>query len=118
MSSTRNRNTAGNYKQEQWTFQRQTDYSIHQPFAIPSQVALPGDGLGGCRIRGGSELAGNHNDVESLLFGIGSTNLVTPQSPVQAELRQLPELSIVDRRVPLVLPANFVVQNNQRPYPI
>jgi len=118
MSSTRNRNTPGNYKQEQWQFQRQTDYSIHPPFANPSQVALPGDGLGGCRIRSGGELAGNYNDIESILFGIGSTNLVKPQPPVQAELRQLPELSVVDRRVPMVIPADFVVQNNQRPYPV
>ena len=117
MSSTRNKNTVGNYKQEQWQFQRQTDYSIYKSYGIPTPVAYPGDGLGGAKISA-TELAGNSRDIESLLFGIGSTNLVSPQQPIQAELRQLPELSIIDRRVPLVLPANLTMQSNQRPYPI
>jgi len=117
MSSTRNKNTNGNYKQEQWAFERQTNYSVYSGYAFATPTALPGDGLLGARIPE-TELANNSKDIESMLFGIGSTNLVTPQQPISADIRKLPELSIVDRRVPLIMPNDFVLQKNQRPYPV
>lgn len=117
MASTRNKNTPGNYSLEQWSFQRQSDYSTYKQYAFATPTALPGHGLLGARIPE-TEMANNPQDIESMLFGIGSTNLVEPQSPVQPNLKSLPELSIVDRRVPLILPKQLVVQKDQRPYPI
>ena len=52
------------------------------------------------------------------MFGIGSTNLVNPQGPVTAEVRNIPELSMLDRRVPLIMPKDLVIPNDQRPFPI
>lgn len=59
----------------------------------------------------------NSVEIESALFGINSTNLVTPEKPVKPELTRLPEISYFDR-LPLYMPENMVVQTDQRPFPI
>ena len=78
---------------------------------------LAGDGL----IQGhlpDTELAKNPNDIESFLFGIGSTNLVNPQTPVNPELKKHDSLSIVDRKVPLIMPKDLILEADQRPFPV
>ena len=59
----------------------------------------------------------NSVDIESALFGINSTNLVTPQAPVVPELKKLPECTFFDR-LPLIMPTPLVIEKNQRPFPI
>jgi hypothetical protein len=49
-----------------------------------------------------------------MLLGIGSTNLVAPQEPVVAQIKELPSLNICTK-IPLLIPANLTVQPNQRP---
>ena len=56
--------------------------------------------------------------IESELFGIGSTNLVTPKPPVTPELKHLQALSNVDRPIPLIMPQSFEPAPDQRPFPI
>ena len=65
-----------------------------------------------------TELAKNPNDIESFLFGIGSTNLVNPQTPVTPELKKHESLSIVDRKVPLIMPKDLILEADQRPFPV
>jgi hypothetical protein len=117
MASTRNKNTRGDYCLEQRAYQQQSSYSTNREYAFAPRTMNPGDGL----LQGqlpNTALSGNPNDIESFLFGIGSTNLVQPQAPVTPELKQLPELSIIDRKVPLIMPKEFVIEDNQRPFPI
>ena len=59
----------------------------------------------------------NSVEIESALFGINSTNLVTPEKPVNPELTNLPEISYFDR-LPVYMPEKLVVQTDQRPFPI
>lgn len=116
MASTRNLNTPGDYCMEQWSFGKQSSYCTYKEYAFASPTLLAGDGLLQGRIPE-TELAGNSKDIESFLFGIGSTNLVSPQAPVKPELKFIPSLAIMNK-VPLIMPANLVVQNNQRQYPM
>jgi len=115
MASTRNRNTSGNYKLEQWSFEQRR---IHESYlhgssgqAITTHFA--GNGLmGGWMPR--TELAHNPIDVESFLRGTGSTNLVEPKADTVLERKTVDTLSIADR-VPLLLPKSLYVEPNQRP---
>ena len=116
MASTRNRNTRGNYSMEQWSYGKQNAYSTDRDYAFAPTTLLPGDGLLGARIPE-TELAGNPKDIESFLFGIGSTNLVEPVAPVQPQLKFVPSLAVMNK-VPLLMPKDLVLQNNQRPFPI
>jgi hypothetical protein len=59
----------------------------------------------------------NPIEIESMLFGINSTNLVNPQKPVKPELKRIPT-SIFFNRLPVHMPKPLVVEHNQRPYPI
>jgi hypothetical protein len=91
---------------------------LDRDFAYPHTVTRAGDGLVQGRM-GNAVLAQNPQDVESFLFGIGQTNLVTPAStPFSANLLEHRATTMMDYRVPLVMPENLVVHNNQRQYPM
>ena len=117
MASTRNKNTPGDYLIEQTAYKHQIDYKTNVQYGIATSTLDAGHGL----IQGklpNSMLSGNPNDIESDLFGIGSTNLVSPNTPVNPELKQRQALSIVDRQIPLIMPKNLEIQANQRPFPV
>ena len=58
-------------------------------------------------------LSRNAPDIESVLFGIGSTNLVKPKAAVTPELNRMPHISFFNR-LPVYLPEPLVVENCQR----
>lgn len=116
MASTRNRNTPGNYCMEQWSYNKQSAYLTYGPYGIVNPAFLPGNGLGPSHM-GKETLSYNPEDIESALFGIGSTNLVKPKPEVQPYLKTMDTLSIVDR-LPLIMPKPLVVEDNQRQYPM
>ncbi len=113
MASTSNRNTPGNYALEQKMNQHIGSYQtyIHAGEAYTNH--LPGNGLLPASTAR-SQLCGNYCDVESQLRGIGSTNLVNPQTPVVPQHRMLDSLSIMTK-LPVLLPEPLVVEKNQRP---
>ena len=113
MASTSNRNTPGNYALEQKMNQHIDSYKtyIHAGEAYTNH--LPGNGLLPASTAR-SQLCGNYCDVESQLRGIGSTNLVNPQTPVVPQHRTLDSLSIMTK-LPVLLPEPLVVEKNQRP---
>jgi hypothetical protein len=74
---------------------------------------LPGQGLIGMKTAG-MNLSANSADIESQLFGIGSTNLVSPRMPIAPEVYQLKSLNIADK-LPVIVPAPFHSDNTQRP---
>lgn len=117
MASTRNLNTPGDYAAEQRSFRQQVDYSLNKEYGELNPTYAAGKGLIQQHLPN-HKLSGNPNDIESSLFGIGSTNLVNPQTPVTPDLKQLQGLSIVDRTVPLLMPKTFNPEPKQRPFPI
>ena len=115
MASTRNRNTQGNYRAEQWSLEQNR---VHQSYlhaaagqAITTHFA--GNGLvGGWMPR--TELSHNPIDIESFLHGTGSTNLVVKKQEPTPYFKTIDTLSICDR-TPLLLPKPLYVEANQRP---
>jgi hypothetical protein len=113
MASTRNRNTPGDYKAEQKSYKSTLDYLTHKQYGRPPISYLPGDGLlpaSTCR----NILANNACDIESNLFGIGSTNLVKPTKGVVPELRELKSLNVMDKPT-LFVNEPRIPDKNQRP---
>jgi hypothetical protein len=113
MTSTRDRNNPENYKLEQWSIQKQMDIITYTKQRVPDQTMFPGDGLLTGRM-GANGLSHNSCDIESLLFGIGSANLVNPLPQIRPQIKTLPSLSIIDR-TPFMLPEPLVIAPNQRP---
>jgi hypothetical protein len=115
MASTRNRNTPGNYVAEQSINQFQREYFAYETashYAVPTQTHFPGNGLIGMK-SAHCNLSTNYSDVESYLFGIGSTNLVSPISEPTPEIRQLQSLNVMNK-TPLIMPEELFLQGNQR----
>ena len=111
MTSTRNRNTAGDYFIEQSINRQFLDYNTYQGHILNRETYLPGLGLKPARLP--MQLQCNLWDIESELRGIGSTNLVDPKttSVLPTEPMGMKTLNIYEEAAvvipkPLKLPAN------------
>ena len=116
MASTRSRNTAGDYESEQRSYTQNLAYMSYETanyYGVAPTTHFAGDGLVGMRAAH-RVLANNYCDIESQLFGIGSTNLVSPNAPVQPDIHHLKSLNIFDKPE-LIMPSPFLPQANQRP---
>jgi hypothetical protein len=113
MSSTRNRNTPGDYNLEKKTYAKVGDYLSYSSYGVPTQNYHPGDGLLGARTCR-DVLDRNACNVESTLFGIGANNLVTPLAPAKTQTKVLKSLSIMDK-TPLIMPKPLEVNEKNRP---
>ena len=112
MSSTRNKNTVGNYEREQDEMHKSRKYEMYVGFGHNDSTHFAGDGL----IHGKypyNTLAKNYYDVESELFGIGSTNLVNARSAFIPEPTEMKTLSIINKN-PVLLPESLVIERGQR----
>jgi len=115
MASTRNKNTPGDYLVEQTAYRQQIEYKTNVQYGIATPTLDAGHGL----IQGklpDSMLSGNPNDIESELFGIGSSNLVEPKPAVNPKLKTRQAATIIDRQVPLIMPRNLDIERDQRPF--
>ena len=113
MASTRNKNTPGDYKMAIGSDKSRCAYLENPFYGAPNQSFLPGFGLIGSKIAP-SHLSSNSCDIESSLFGIGSTNLVQPQPNVVPQLKSLSSLAITERPV-LVMPRPIDISQTERP---
>jgi hypothetical protein len=115
MASTRNKNTPGDYALEKHSINKQFDERmyIHQSQGQAKQINLPGNGLLTGRFAA-RDLAKNGCDIESYLFGIGSTNLETPLAPVKPELNTIKSINVMEK-TPMIMPKPFSMEPNQRP---
>jgi hypothetical protein len=116
MASTRNRNTPGNYANEQTMYRNRynfLDYNESSFYGVQENTCFAGNGLVGMKTAN-RNLSNNYCDIESFLFGIGSTNLANPQEQILPSIKQLPSLDICER-IPFILPQDFVPLTNQRP---
>lgn len=118
MASTRNRNARGDYSLEQQAFQLNRNYTnyIHAAQGCAFTPSIPTIGLMPNHMPRHT-LSHNPIDIETMLFGINSTNLVTPQKPIKPELKRIPTSVFFDR-LPVHMPKPLVIENDQRPYPI
>jgi hypothetical protein len=118
MASTRDKNSTGNYSLEQYALQKQAYWLTYENASSgrASQTMFAGNGLLGPRIAN-KELANNACDVESFLYGIGTSNLVKPFDKPIAQIKVLPSLNVCDR-LPVIVPKPLVIEPKQRPYPI
>ena len=117
MASTRNRNTPGDYHQEQMEYVGKIQYLSRPFYGSAEHTYLPGSGL----LQGAvyhSHLAFNGSDIESYLRGINATNLVGTSFAPQAQLKTLQTLDIATPRPVTLIPEPLTVKSNQRPYPL
>ena len=112
MASTRNRNCPGDYALEQKVNVQTREYSLYKEYGTPIRTQFAGDGLLMGRM-GPDKLSGNYCDIESQLFGIGTTNLVKPKGPVTPDIIRLQSLSVIDR-IPLIVPEPLYIEPKQR----
>lgn len=118
MASTRNKNTACNYSVEcnQTNMMRQWTMYSHGAAGNAYDPKLAGIGL----LQGhvpNTLLSNNATDVESFLYGIGSTNLVNPSGPLTPELKYVPNADIYTPKK-IVMPICQAIPKNQRPFPV
>jgi hypothetical protein len=118
MASTRNLNTRGDYNLEQNTYNLSRNYNnyLHGAQGSAFQPSIPQVGImPGHMSR--NTFSTNSVDIETMLFGINSTNLVNPQKPIIPDLKRLPTSVFFDR-LPVHMPKPLVIEKDQRPYPI
>lgn len=118
MTSTRNKNTRSDYCLEQKSYKQSRDWInyTHSSWGQAYSNAIPTMGITPSYMPR-SILSHNSIDIETKLFGINSTNLVTPDTPVTPELNHLPEVSFFET-IPLIMPEKMVVSSIQRPFPV
>jgi hypothetical protein len=118
MTSTRNKNTCGDYRlqQDQYNLARiYTSYS-HSQYGSAYRPAIPCVGITPGHMPRDT-LSNNPVEIESALFGINSANLVTPQPAIVPQLKKIPEQAFFDR-LPVILPEPLVIEDDQRPFPV
>jgi hypothetical protein len=118
MSSTRNRNTPGNYCLEQREYRQFENYTLYpnSQYGAAYNTRLPGNGLLAGQIPG-NKLSYNTPDIESFLFGINSTNLVNPAPCFVPELAKVESVNIYEKEA-TIMPIPLVIDGNQRPFPV
>ena len=112
MASTRDKNAPGNYKLEQAGNTSRVNYRVNE-FGRPVVSYHPGAGLLPAKTSR-TEMANNACDIESMLFGIGSNDLVNTRPTIQPALKPMKSLDMYDRPA-LILPEPVSVSSVNRP---
>jgi hypothetical protein len=114
MASTRNKNTRNDYAIELNKSIHTQEYLLAGDYAQSSTTSCPGNGLGGAHIPR-AQMSHNPIDIETFLFGIGSTDLTKDVPVLDAKLKCLPTYDIFSN-APTVVPHKFVDNITQRPH--
>ena len=112
MASTRNNNTESDYKLQQLQYDRSRNYMICPENDTIIKTSYPEFGVNFQKAPS-SNLSYNATDIESVLFGINSTNLVRPADVVKGELKELDVIKY-HNRVKMLVP-KFHELRDQRP---
>ena len=115
MASTRNKNTPGNYalEKKQYIRRHQEVMYTHASQGQAHTRNFAGNGLLMGKMAG-RDLASNDTEIESALFGIGSTNLENPLPKVEPMIHNHKSLNVIDR-IPVFLPSPHVPETYHRP---
>ena len=117
MTDTSLKNSRGWYCQGQHALQHQFDHNMWKYKCISENTAFPCMGINMPMMTNGYNnniLSRNASDIESALFGIGSTNLVKPKAPVIPDLNCQRNIKFFNR-LQTYLPEPLVIQKYQRP---
>ena len=116
MASTRNKNTPGNYCLQQRSYANGREYLMyeHASYGSAYDTRTAGNGLNPGYVPW-NKLSNNAPDIESFLFGIGSTNLVKPQEPLKPELKCLKSNNLY-KMPDVYIPEPLVVSKTARPF--
>ena len=118
MASTRNKNTPCNYCLDQKQNTQSESWQLYTNGAngLAYDTRLAGTGL----VQGQmpwSTLSHNPVDIETFLFGIGSTNLVNPVKPLTPELKCLNSANLFKKQ-DVIMPIPLAASKTQRPFPL
>ena len=118
MTSTSNKNTQGDYSLQQRGFELNHNYNTYanSQAGMAYNPGIPCGGSAPASHMGRDQLSYNPIEIESALFGIGSTNLVKAQTPVYPNLKQLPVTSFFPREK-VIMPDPLVIEKGQRAAP-
>lgn len=112
MASTRNLNMRDDYTAQQKRLELKREYDIN-PYGRPTQELLPTQMMNyGSMSR--DALSTNAVDIETELFGIGSTNLVVEKSPVRPDLTRHGDIDF-SKKNPLIMDEKHTQLTGQRP---
>jgi len=117
MTSTRLNNDNSEYCKQQRDSRLAEQFTLYKYKCISNDSALPCVGINAPMMTNGYNnniLSNNASDIESALFGIGSTNLVNTKAPVVAKIYKLPDKKFFTRHKSF-LPEPLVVEKFQRP---
>ena len=119
MTSTRNKNTRSDYNLERLYSENIYNNKIflHSSYGKPYKESLPSLGPMPHNISRETQ-ASNSIDIESQLFGIGSTNLVSGCNYVNPDIKNLPLINYFERPDAVIMPVPMIYNNEQRPFPI
>ena len=117
MASTRNNNTPGNYCQQQSAYAHARHETIykHSAYGEAYDTKWAGNGLNPGQLPWNT-MSENAPDIQSFLFGINSTNLVTPQPALVPEIKTMQSVNVFEKG-PTFIPQPLVVEKGQRPLP-
>ena len=117
MCDTSLKNSSGWYCQGQKGLHKSFRNTMWKYKCIASRSAFPCAGINMPMMTNGYNnkvLSNNAADIESALFGIGSTNLVKSKAPVKPELKCMPNVAFFNQ-LQTYLPEPLVVEKYQRP---
>ena len=117
MSSTRLNNSPGEYCLQQYGYNHASAFELYKYKCIAYESAMPGLGVNMPMMTNGYNngiLSKNASDIESALFGIGSTNLVENRAPVEAKINCMGTAKFF-AKPDLIIPEPLVIEKNQRP---
>jgi len=119
MTSTRNKNTSLDYNLEQKVNSDllQENLYLHSSSGRPTTECIPSVGYIPSHMSNYA-LAHNPIDIESSLYGIGSSNLVNPCEQVNPSIKNLEFKDFFERREQVIMPHPLVFNNGQRPFPV
>ena len=116
MASTRMKNAPNTYKREMSSYNKYYESNTYVGKILHNQNYTPGLGMNYPTIPNGintNVLSTNGADIESSLFGIGSTNLVQPKPKVNPSINKRKYCKWFSRNN-VFLPAPLVIEKSQR----
>jgi hypothetical protein len=113
MADSRSKNTPGNYNLEQQQYLQSRAYNTNIMYGESYNTSYAGNGLQSGSIPR-DKLSNNPIEIESNLFGIGSTNLVTPYISPKPQLKKMNIVNIFDNER-VIMPNPLVIEKNMRP---
>ncbi len=116
MTSTRNKNTITDYALEQASFIKLNNERlyINSAYGRPLQEHYPTIGYTPSHMSRDT-FSNNPIEIESQLFGIGSSNLVIPCKAVNPLVKEVQFKDFFERKKETIMPQPLVYNNNQRP---